>query len=292
MVKMCEYTDFKFFDIEDHKLYELESDTDPDIYFYQNCEYYSEDEFNSSMKMEGFSVIHFNSRSLYSNFPKNKDYLQQLQQKFNVTAISDTRLSNETNLQDGLEGYEMFWQNRSNKREGGVALFVMTAFKCKVVGDMTIVIDNVMECIATEIEVERPKNILISCIYRTPRSCIDQFNERIYELHEKHNDETILACGDFNIDLLKFNDHIKTKEFVNIMFSLSLHPLIVKPSRITKDAATLIDNIFTNVTDVKTVSELLVTDVDHLPVFAVLEMNKRLKAGTNTEISNLVRIKS
>ena len=86
-----------------------------------NCEYYSEDEFNSSMKMEGFSVIHFNSRSLYSNFSKNKDYLQQLQQKFNVTAISDTRLSNETNLQDGLEGYEMFWQNRSNKREGGVA---------------------------------------------------------------------------------------------------------------------------------------------------------------------------
>ena len=33
MVKMCEYTDFKFFDIEDHKLYELESDTDSDIYF-------------------------------------------------------------------------------------------------------------------------------------------------------------------------------------------------------------------------------------------------------------------
>ena len=167
----------------------------------------------------------------------------------------------------------------------------MTAFKCKVIGDMTIVIDNVMECIATEIEVERPKNILISCIYRTPRSCIDQFNERIYELHEKHKDDSILTCGDFNIDLLKFNDHMKTKEFVN-MFSLSLHPLIVKPSRITKDAATLIDNIFTNVTDVKTVSELLVTDVDHLPVFAVLEMNKRLKAGTNTEISNLVRIKS
>ena len=65
---------------------------------------------------------------------------------------------------------------------------------------------------------------------------------------------------------------MKTEQFVNIMFSLSLHLLIVKPSRITKDAATLIDNIFTNVTDVKIVSGLLVTDVsDHLTVFVVLE---------------------
>ena len=86
---------------------------------------------------------------------------------------------------------------------------------------------------------------------------------------------------------------MKTKELVNIMFSLSLHPLIVKPSRITKDAATLIDNIFTNVTDVKIVSGLLVTDVsDHLLVFVVLKMNKRFKAGANTQTGNLVRMKS
>ena len=78
----------------------------------------------------------------------------------------------------------MFWQNRCNKRGGGVVLFVMTAFKSKVIGDMTIVIDNVMECITIEIEVERSKNILISCIYRTPGSCIDQFNEKISELYE------------------------------------------------------------------------------------------------------------
>ena len=88
------------------------------------------------------------------------------------------------------------------------------------------------------------KNILISCIYRTPGSCIDQFNEKISELYEKYNDKTILVCGDFNIDLLKSNDHMKTEEFVGTMFSLILHPLIVKPSRITKDAATLIEYFY------------------------------------------------
>lgn len=189
-------------------------------------------------------MIHFNSRSLYSNFSKIKDYLQQFQQRFSVIAISETWLSDNKDLQDGLEGYEMFWQNRVNKRGGGVALFVMSILKCKVIGNMTTVVDNLMECVTIEIEVEKSKNILISCIYRTPGSCIDQFNRKISELYEKHNDKVILVCGDFNIDLLKCNDHTKTTEFINVMFSLSFYPLIVKPSRITKDSATLIDKIF------------------------------------------------
>ena len=38
-------------------------------------------------------------------------------------------------------------------------------------------------------------------------------------------------------------------------------------------------------TDVKIVTGLLVTDLsDHLPVFVVLKMNKRLKVGANTQV--------
>lgn len=82
------------------------------------------------------------------------------------------------------------------------------------------------------------------------------------------------VCGDFNIDLLKSNDHKKTAEFIDTMFSFGFYPLILKPSRITKDSATLIDNIFVNITNGNINSGLLVTDVsDHLPVFAVLEGN-------------------
>ena len=290
-------TKFKSFDFHDHKCYELENDIDPEIHFYQNFnvdrEYYSEEKFNANVKMEGFSVIHFNSRSLHSNFAKIKDYLNQLQQRFTVIAISETWLRDSKELLDGLEGYEMFWQNRIDKRGGGVALFVMSSLKCKVIGDMTTVIDNLMECVTIEIIVERSKNILISCIYRTPGTCIDQFNKKIYELYERHHDKVILVCGDFNIDLMKFNDHTKTTDFVNLMFSLSFYPLIVKPSRITKDSLTLIDNIFINVFDGKRKSGLLLTDVsDHLPVFTVIEMNNKLNLQTKRQVNNLVRMKS
>lgn len=141
------------------------------------------------MKMEGFSVTHFYSRSLYSNLSKIKDYLQQLRHKFTIIAISETRLTDGKDLQDGLEGYEMFWQNRGNETEACMVLFVMSAFKCKVIGDITMTNDNLMQCITIEIEVDRSKNILISCIYRRPVSCIDQFKKKIYELYENHNDD-------------------------------------------------------------------------------------------------------
>lgn len=86
---------------------------------------------------------------------------------------------------------------------------------------------------------------------------------------------------------------MKTTEFVNVMFSLSFYLLIVKPSRITEDSATLIDNIFINVTEGKIISGPVVTDAsDHLPVFAVLEVNNKLKLRTNSQTNNLVRIKS
>lgn len=37
-----------------------------------NCEYYTDDQFNHYVQMNGaLSVIHFNSQSLYRNFSKN-----------------------------------------------------------------------------------------------------------------------------------------------------------------------------------------------------------------------------
>ena len=123
---MGEYTDLMSFDFQDHKPYDLENNIDPEIHFYQNidlnCDYYSEDRFNAEVNMEGFSVIHFNSRSLYSNFSKIKHYLQQFKNRFSVIAISETWLRNDNEFQGVLDGYEMFWQNRVNKMEGGVAL--------------------------------------------------------------------------------------------------------------------------------------------------------------------------
>ena len=48
--------------------------------------------------------------------------------------------------------------------------------------NMLLVKDNVMECVTVEIEIERAKNIIISCVYITPGSCIETFTEALVGL--------------------------------------------------------------------------------------------------------------
>ena len=52
--------------------------------------------------------------------------------------------------------------------------------------------------------------------------------------------------GDFNIDLVKYTSDTKTEEFYNLLCSHNFRPLILQPTRVTSNTATLIDNIFIN----------------------------------------------
>ena len=71
------------------------------------------------------------------------------------------------------------------------------------------------------------------------------------------------------MDILKHNSDHAAKHFLDTMYSLGLYPLIDRPSRITNQSSTLIDNIFTNAKEYNNVSGLLVNDItDHLPIFA------------------------
>ena len=51
-------------------------------------------------------------------------------------------------------------------------------------------------------------------------------------------------CGDFNIDLLKYENNKYTRDFVDTLFSYCLFPLTDKPTRITSTSITFIDNTF------------------------------------------------
>ena len=80
--------------------------------------------------------------------------------------------------------------------------------------------------------------------------------------------------GDYNINLLNYDQHVPTGEFVDMLSSNGFLPLITRPTRVTPTSATLtcIDNIFTNnIADVSHCMQgLLVTDVsDHYPIFHI-----------------------
>lgn len=77
--------------------------------------------------------------------------------------------------------------------------------------------------------------------------------------------------GDYNINLLSSEGNLFNNEFIDMFCSFSFYPVIDKPTRITKDSATLIDNMFTNKPDTVRESGILFGDIsDHLTIFSVI----------------------
>ena len=105
-------------------------------------------------------------------------------------------------------------------------------------------------------------------VYRAPNTNLVKLNQIFCEYMEAVKNKTFYLCGDFNINLINYEQNQETNIFMNNLFTFGMYPLINRPSRITKTSATLIDNIFSN--DIKTcvTSGLLISDIsDHLPVF-------------------------
>ena len=83
-----------------------------------------------------------------------------------------------------------------------------------------------------------------------------------------------------SIDLLQYNNHNATNNFLDDMFSLNLIPSISKATRVIHQTATLIYNIYTsNIVNTST-SGIIVTDLsDHFGVF-LIEQNTQKNAHT------------
>ena len=238
---------------------------------FPDTKYYSGHVLNTSSKplTPGISFIHLNARSLNSNFREIDDYLSSLNYKFDIIAISETWVSEPEHNKFNINGYDVYHTNRKNKRGGGVALYVKQELACKFLSCKSLVVDDLFECCTLEILISGHRNIIVSCIYRCPGSNTDIFSEHIVQLFfELTMRKTVFLCGDFNIDILKHKVNQGTKSFLDTMYSIGLYPLIDRPTRISNHSFTLIDNVFTNVTNHKVTSGILVSDItDHLPIF-------------------------
>ena len=83
--------------------------------------------------------------------------------------------------------------------------------------------------------------------------------------------KSIFLLGDFNFNLLNYNEHNRTNKFLDSLVSNSFIPLILKPTRIASHSNILIDNVFSNVIDPDIISgNLNATISDHLPQFAII----------------------
>ena len=127
-----------------------------------------------------------------------------------------------------------------------------------------------VESLFVEICIPKKKGIIVGIVYRPPNQNANDFDQNINLIMTRISKENrcIYLMGDFNLNLMNHESHQQTNEFLDIMYSNMLLPLITRPTRITSYTATLIDNIFTNHVENYLFSGLLFTDIsDHLPIF-------------------------
>ena len=101
--------------------------------------------------------------------------------------------------------------------------------------------------------------------------CLKGYSETLNKLLENifKEQKSISLLGDFNVNLLNYYEDNETNKFLDSLASNSFIPLVLQPTRITSHSNTLIDNIFSNVTDPDIISgNLTATISDHLPQFA------------------------
>ena len=80
-----------------------------------------------------------------------------------------------------------------------------------------------------------------------------------------------IILGDFNMDLMKFDQNNDISNFLQTITSNSLFPFITLPTRITTHSKTLIDNIFHNFYTPDIISgNLTISISDHLAQFVLI----------------------
>ncbi|MBM3937968.1 MAG: hypothetical protein FJ333_04840 [Sphingomonadales bacterium] len=277
-----------------------------------SCRYYDEGGFLEKFGTnQNFSVMSLNIQSLSAKFAHLTELINNFQiNKFKPTVIclqEIWKLPNDTIF--NLLGYhEPIFKNRdANTQGGGIALYIDQNYNFKTRPDLSIFLDRILETQFIELSVSPRKKVLIGSLYRpavnhptlSSAEQYDQFIELFANLLNTLSDINIpvLLTGDFNLDLLKYSQIKQVTEYVDLLFSFGFLQLVMKPTRMNNNSATLIDHLITSTIEDFNESAILVSDIsDHYPIFYFskgksisVKSPQRIRDFSNEIIQNFTR---
>ena len=276
---------FEINDDSDH-IVEYQGELDPDKNYFnqfsyhlsQSSNYYCEDSFNKcidrcNMNKDLFSLIHLNIRSLPANLTGFMSYMSNVNHIFSIIGFTETWLKPSNIETFGIAGYNYVGLTKQSGKGGGVSLFISDDIVYSEIQELNMVEDHI-ECIFIKINI-RGHTYFIGLVYRPPNSNITEFSNTMHSILDKVASKPSYIMGDYNLDLLKHEIHHPTEILLDIMYANYFIPLINRPTRITRESSTFIDNIFSynyNVNDHQ-VNGILKTDItDHYIIFHILSL--------------------
>ena len=289
-------------ELTDHRLdYSILGSIDPDTNYLSftkqlDCQYYTENEFNKIPNLaNNFSLFNVNIRSMPKNFDTMRHFLYELNHSFTILSITESWLKQYNRHTYNLKGYNHVSKIREDRAGGGVSLFIKENIKFDLKEDIVVNLPGV-DSIAIEIQKEilcSTTDVVILSIYRppniNPKVFIEKLTDLLQHLHSLKKD--VFVLGDFNINMQEamFTSDRIVNDFHNMFLSHYFYPMINKPTRVHGNRSSIIDNIYTNISNVP-VSGLFKTNFsDHYSIFCITHFNSlavRAKEITKREFSN------
>ena len=254
-----------------------QTDEETESNFNNYCDYYDVDEFIALEKEKTFSIFHTNISSLSANHKNLQILLSNLQHNFDIISLTETWdqiEKRDTFMPNNLNGYHKYNGIPGVTQNGGSGFYVKSNLNCTERTDLdnySKECKNEFSAKWIEIQNEKENNFLIASIYRHPSSHDTHFFDYLLSTFSKLKKENkkIFITGDFNFNLLNFNNNLDVQNFLNMMYSNFYQPHIIYPTRIVPNAKpSLLDNIFSNCIYNDIISGNIIDKIsDHLPNF-------------------------
>jgi len=251
-----------------------------------SCNYYDENSLCSKFSTyDNFSAMSINIQSLPAKFNQFNLLINSLnQKKFFPSVICLQEIWQLPNDQVfSINGYHspLFKCRNNNIQGGGVAIYINQEFSFTELPEYSIFFDRILESKFVKVSISPKKHFIIGSIYRPATNhptlssseqynqFIDLFSNLISQLSDSNC--PIILLGDLNLDLLKYSQIRQVTDYADLLFSHGFLQMIMKPTRLTTNSATLIDHVVTNNPEIVD-SAILISDLsDHFPVLCFMK---------------------
>ena len=201
-----------------------------------HCRYYSIDDVCSKnyKDTQYLSLFHLNIHSLQLHKDDLDVLLDSLQFKFDIIAISETKLQKNVNpVHDiNLPNYHIPESTPTEASKGGTLLYISDTLNYKPRKDLELYEAKKLESTFVEIINETGKNCIVGCIYKHHNISPREFNETLENLLSKLAKEKkpCFLAGDFNMNLLQVEDNPDVNQYFDILTENNFTPLITCPT--------------------------------------------------------------
>ena len=169
--------------------------------------------------------------------------LTNLNLRFSFIGITETWLQDSSHNAN-FPGYRFIHKHSTDTSGEVVGLYLADSLEFKWGSDISFSSDETAEAFFVKVNRPKERNLFVSVIYRPPKQSLQEVINDLDLLITRISEENkkCYIMGDWNINLMKHQSHDKTGECLDIMFSRSFFSLISRPTKITSNSATLIDN--------------------------------------------------